>query len=51
MLLVIKRNMSHSPRRIKALDIWKSAQAVCFDVDSTVIAEEGIDVLAEVKKI
>lgn len=22
-------------------------QAVCFDVDSTVIAEEGIDVLAD----
>ncbi|KAF0692960.1 Aste57867_16006 [Aphanomyces stellatus] len=25
---------------------WKRAQAVCFDVDSTVCCEEGIDVLA-----
>eukprot|EP00752_Nemacystus_decipiens_P007101 g6363.t1 len=25
----------------------RTAQAVCFDVDSTVIAEEGIDILAE----
>ncbi|GAB5030332.1 phosphoserine phosphatase [Nannochloropsis oceanica] len=31
----------------KAKDILKKAQAVCFDVDSTVCAEEGIDVLAE----
>jgi len=30
-----------------ALEIWKSAEAVCFDVDSTVIQEEGIDQLAE----
>ncbi|GBG32668.1 Phosphoserine phosphatase [Hondaea fermentalgiana] len=27
--------------------LWKSAKAVCFDVDSTVVTEEGIDVLAE----
>jgi phosphoserine phosphatase len=26
-----------------------TAHAVCFDVDSTVITEEGIDVLAEFK--
>lgn len=26
--------------------IWKEADAVCFDVDSTVIQEEGIDELA-----
>ncbi|RLO11332.1 hypothetical protein DYB28_014080, partial [Aphanomyces astaci] len=26
--------------------IWRAAQAVCFDVDSTVCSEEGIDVLA-----
>jgi len=25
---------------------WKNASAVCFDVDSTVVTEEGIDVLA-----
>ncbi|OQS06831.1 hypothetical protein THRCLA_01136 [Thraustotheca clavata] len=28
------------------LEIWQRAQAVCFDVDSTVISDEGIDVLA-----
>ncbi|KAG7398833.1 hypothetical protein PHYBOEH_010347 [Phytophthora boehmeriae] len=28
-------------------DIWRSVGAVCFDVDSTVCADEGIDVLAE----
>eukprot|EP00929_Paragymnodinium_shiwhaense_P016528 TRINITY_DN124948_c0_g1_i1.p1 TRINITY_DN124948_c0_g1~~TRINITY_DN124948_c0_g1_i1.p1 ORF type:complete len:292 (+),score=39.97 TRINITY_DN124948_c0_g1_i1:70-876(+) len=27
--------------------IWREADAVCFDVDSTVIMEEGIDKLAE----
>jgi phosphoserine phosphatase len=27
-------------------DLWRRAQAVCFDVDSTVSPEEGIDVLA-----
>lgn len=26
---------------------WKNADAVCFDVDSTVIREEGIDELAK----
>ena len=26
---------------------WRSADAVCFDVDSTVIREEGLDGLAE----
>lgn len=31
----------------KAKGIWKRAQAVCFDVDSTVATEEGIEVLAE----
>ncbi|EWM28890.1 phosphoserine phosphatase [Nannochloropsis gaditana] len=30
----------------RAKDVLKKAQAVCFDVDSTVCAEEGIDVLA-----
>ena len=27
--------------------IWREADAVCFDVDSTVITEEGIDELAK----
>eukprot|EP00808_Paulinella_micropora_P018856 g81782.t1 len=27
-------------------NLWLNAQAVCFDVDSTVVTEEGIDVLA-----
>jgi phosphoserine phosphatase len=27
-------------------DLWRAAQCVCFDVDSTVSPEEGIDVLA-----
>jgi len=26
--------------------IWRAADAVCFDVDSTVVKEEGIDELA-----
>lgn len=29
----------------------RSAQLVCFDVDSTVITEEGIDKLAEFKGV
>lgn len=29
------------------LALWKAADAVCFDVDSTVIQEEGIDELAK----
>lgn len=27
--------------------VWRLADAVCFDVDSTVIQEEGIDELAK----
>jgi phosphoserine phosphatase len=27
--------------------VWQQADAVCFDVDSTLIREEGIDSLAE----
>lgn len=34
------------PRNPHAVEIWKAAKAVCFDVDSTVIQDEGIDVLA-----
>ncbi|CAH1438729.1 unnamed protein product [Lactuca virosa] len=29
------------------LDLWQTADAVCFDVDSTVCLDEGIDELAE----
>lgn len=29
------------------LKIWRNADAVCFDVDSTVCKDEGIDELAE----
>ncbi|XP_010459495.1 PREDICTED: phosphoserine phosphatase, chloroplastic-like [Camelina sativa] len=29
------------------LDLWESVEAVCFDVDSTVCVDEGIDELAE----
>lgn len=35
--------VSHSELR----EIFRSADAVCFDVDSTVIREEGIDELAK----
>lgn len=28
------------------LDAWRGADAVCFDVDSTVIVDEGLDQLA-----
>jgi phosphoserine phosphatase len=36
---------------LKAKEIFAKAQAVCFDVDSTVIMEEGIDVLAAYKGV
>ena len=29
------------------LEIWKNAEAVCFDVDSTVCLDEGLDALGE----
>ncbi|XP_021633962.1 phosphoserine phosphatase, chloroplastic isoform X2 [Manihot esculenta] len=31
----------------EVLELWRSADAVCFDVDSTVCLDEGIDELAE----
>ncbi|KAL0364758.1 UNVERIFIED_CONTAM: Phosphoserine phosphatase, chloroplastic [Sesamum angustifolium] len=31
----------------QVLDVWRTADAVCFDVDSTVCVDEGIDELAE----
>ncbi len=34
-----------------ALAAWRRAQAVCFDVDSTVSPDEGIDVLAAFAKV
>ncbi|CAH0475303.1 unnamed protein product [Peronospora belbahrii] len=37
--------LSHQPKSVS--DIWRSVGAVCFDVDSTVCVDEGIDVLAE----
>lgn len=34
-------------RTVEARDMLKKAQIVCFDVDSTIITEEGIDELAQ----
>ena len=34
-------------RQQAAVDVWRRADAVCFDVDSTLIQEEAIDKLAE----
>ncbi|KAL0651581.1 hypothetical protein Bca4012_094272 [Brassica carinata] len=31
----------------EVLDLWRNVEAVCFDVDSTVCVDEGIDELAE----
>ncbi len=31
----------------QAKNIWRKAQAICFDVDSTVIQDEAIDELAK----
>ena len=31
----------------QCLKIWRNADAVCLDVDSTVITSEGLDDLAE----
>ncbi len=41
------KNCSDSKRVHEAKEIIKSADIICFDVDSTVIKEEGIDELAE----
>jgi hypothetical protein len=32
---------------LEILELWKNGDAVCFDVDSTVCLDEGIDELAE----
>ncbi|KAK3406391.1 hypothetical protein EUGRSUZ_K02531 [Eucalyptus grandis] len=42
--------LSHSDNTLpskEVLDLWRNANAVCFDVDSTVCVDEGIDELAE----
>lgn len=44
---LLVRSFSSSARFDAAKSIWKKAQAVCFDVDSTVISSEGIDELAK----
>ena len=31
----------------EVVQIWRNADAVCFDVDSTVCIDEGLDKLAE----
>lgn len=41
------KNCADSKRVHEAKEIIKSADIICFDVDSTVIKEEGIDELAE----
>ena len=37
---------SSSSKKARAMEIWRACDAVCFDVDSTVIDHEGIDALA-----
>ncbi|XP_037782108.1 phosphoserine phosphatase-like [Penaeus monodon] len=46
------------PSQQECMEVWRSSDAVCFDVDSTVITDEGLDQLAafcgkgeEIKKI
>lgn len=36
-----------SVKFVEVLDVWRHADAVCFDVDSTVCIDEGIDELAD----
>ncbi len=38
--------MSMSAAEDKVRSIWRAADCVCFDVDSTVCIDEGIDELA-----
>ena len=38
--------MSSPPASPDIHALWRNAQAVCFDIDSTVCLDEGIDVLA-----
>ncbi|XP_042213996.1 phosphoserine phosphatase-like [Homarus americanus] len=55
---IINRKVSKLPSPGECREIWRSTDAVCFDVDSTVIIDEGLDQLAsfcgkadEVKKL
>ena len=41
------RNYLETLSKDQLKEIWKTSDAVCFDVDSTVVEEEGIDELAE----
>ncbi|KAJ4961866.1 hypothetical protein NE237_021776 [Protea cynaroides] len=43
----ISARIGNSRPSKEVLEKWKSADAVCFDVDSTVCLDEGIDELAE----
>ena len=42
-------NMVQISSQVAVKDLLKKCDAVCFDVDSTVIRDEGIDILAEFK--
>ena len=44
--LSVLDRFTSSPEPETVSDIWRSVGAVCFDVDSTVCEDEGIDVLA-----
>lgn len=48
---ILSPHSKKAPKRMASLmelkEIFRSADAVCFDVDSTVIREEGIDELAK----
>ena len=44
--MATKEDMSSSSNKSRAIEIWRTCDAVCFDVDSTVIDHEGIDALA-----
>jgi phosphoserine phosphatase len=50
-ILTGKRFLSNLNKVEETKLILKNAQAVCFDVDSTVISDEGIDVLAASKGV
>ncbi|KAJ3675562.1 hypothetical protein LUZ60_004604 [Juncus effusus] len=46
-LEVSKSSMDTTLPSREVLEIWRNANAVCFDVDSTVCLDEGIDELAD----
>ncbi|CEG35819.1 phosphoserine phosphatase [Plasmopara halstedii] len=45
--LSVLKHFKSPTQPLTASDIWRSVGGVCFDVDSTVCMDEGIDVLAE----